>query len=205
MAEGDSQEREVDLEADPVSVERGPEVMRLFEESARPLPRSFHWLYMRSEGAVRAYLPTLLDDLREEGRLESNGDCTWTAVAEAPASGRPPESGDEGARSVADYPWEASLAQALDAAGLHFERRRRECGYELAFARRQFETRLNVEIGRMLALPSDREREIARDARLRANGWQVLRLGVGEVLASPQDCCRRICNCWDKLRKGEFE
>lgn len=179
-----------------ISIESERSVSALF--ARRRLPRSYHWLYTRSDDFARAHLPTVIDGLCEQGQVAANGDGTWTkqdaGQAGAATDGRTPVS----------MAWEETLFEALRQKGVHVAQHRSECGYELALALTAFAAKLDVEIdGRQhQALASQKARDIARDQRLKACGWVVLRLSVSEVVADVSGSRDKVLSFWNKLKDG---
>ena len=179
-----------------VSIESERSVSALF--ARRRLPRSYHWLYTRSDDFARAHLPTVIDGLCEQGQVAANGDGTWTkrdnSQAVAATDGRVPVS----------MAWEEALFEALRQKGVHVVQHRSECGYELALALTAFAAKLDVEIdGRQhQALASQKARDIVRDQRLKTCGWTVLRLSVSDVVADVNGSRDKVLSFWNKLKDG---
>lgn len=184
-----------ELSENSVSIESKRSVMTLLQ--MRNLPRSYHWIYVRCDDFTRAHLPSVLDELCDDETIAALGDDTWS-IAELP---KEIPSGDY---SAAMPPWEASLVECLEREGVPAQSRRTECGYTLAIAMTAFAAKLDVEIdGRQhQLLPSQRAKDIARDKRLKASGWSVLRLEVADVVASPSACCEKVIAVWKKLKDG---
>ena len=188
-----------------VSIESERAVSALF--ARRRLPRSYHWLYRRSDDFSQAHMPSILDKLCDDGTILALGDGTWKLVE---AQG---ESGVRGATALPNGrrtgrvilpEWEVALAEYLEKNGVPVQRRRMECGYTLTLAMTAFAARLDVEIdGRQhQLLPSQRAKDIARDKRLKASGWSVLRLNVADVVASPSACGEKVIAIWKKVKDG---
>ena len=182
-----------------VSVESERAVAALF--ARRRLPRSYHWLYTRSDDFARAHMPSVLDRLCDDGTISAFGDGTWK-LADAPK-----ELADESeaiASGAAVPEWETALAEYLEKKGVPVQRRRMEGGYTLALAMTAFAARLDVEVdGRQhQLLPSQRAKDVARDQRLRASGWSVLRLSVAEVVADVSACGEKVMAVWKKVKEG---
>ena len=186
-----------------VSIESERAVSALF--ARRRLPRSYHWLYRRSDDFTKAHMPSVLDKLCDDGAIFALGDGTWRLAEDGGAPGvrALPDGGALGA-SCPTVEWEEALAEYLERKGVPIQRRRMECGYTLALALTAFAARLDVEIdGRQhQLLPSQRARDIARDQRLKASGWSVLRLSVADVVASPSACGEKVIEVWKKVKDG---
>ena len=184
---------------EPVSIESERAVSTLF--ARRRLPRSYHWLYLRSDDFTKAHMPSVLDKLCDDEVIAALGDGTWKQVDD---SKELVDGGEASTGSMAAPEWETALAEYLMQKGLPVQRRRRECGYALALAMTAFAARLDVEIdGRQhRLLPSQRARDIARDQRLKANGWTVLRLNVEDVVASASACGEKVIAVWKKVKDG---
>jgi len=189
---------------DPVSIESERAVSALF--ARRRLPRSYHWLYRRSDVFSQAHMPSILDKLCDDGVISALGDGTWKQAADGGAMGssRPTEDGDAMGSSRPTMEWEVALAAYLERKGVPIQRRRMECGYVLTLALTAFAARLDVEIdGRQhRLLPLQRAKDIARDQRLKASGWSVLRLDVADVVASPSACGEKVIEVWKKIKDG---
>ena len=182
-----------------VSIESERAVSALF--ARRRLPRSYHWLYRRSDDFTKAHMPSVLDKLCDDGAIFALGDGTWKQADE------PKELVDESEAltgSTAAPEWETALAEYLERKGVTVQRRRVECGFTLALALIAFAARLDIEIdGRQhQLLPSQRAKDIARDQRLKASGWSVLRLSVADVVASPSACGEKVIEVWKKVKDG---
>lgn len=182
-----------------VSIESERAVSTLF--ARRRLPRSYHWLYRRSDDFTKAHMPSVLDKLCDDGVIAALGDGTWKQVDD---SKELVDGGEVITGSMAVPEWETALAEYLMQKGLPVQRRRRECGYTLALAMTAFAARLDVEIdGRQhRLLPSQRAKDIARDRRLKASGWSVLRLDVADVVASASECGEKVIAVWKKVKDG---
>lgn len=183
-----------------IESERG--VAALFAQ--RRLPRSYHWLYKRSDDYARAHMPTVIDGLCETGNIAANGDGTWTQVD--PNANAISAQGDG---SCVNFPvsmaWEDALYEALLKKGERVALHRMECGYELALAFAAFAAKLDVEIvGRQHELASQKAKDIVRDQRLKANGWTVLRLSVAEVVADLYGSRDKVLSIWNKLKDGGY-
>ena len=180
-----------------VSIESERAVSALF--ARRRLPRSYHWLYRRSDDFTKAHMPSVLDKLCDDGAISALGDGTWKQ-ADAPKE----PVGEPFAGNTAAPEWENALAEYLTRKGLNVQRRRVECGFTLALALIAFAARLDIEIdGRQhQLLPSQRAKDIARDQRLKASGWSVLRLSVADVVASPSACGEKVIEVWKKVKDG---
>ena len=190
----------VDLN-DLVSVESERGVTALFEQ--RKLPRSYHWLYKRSDDFARAHMPTVIDSLCDQGKIAANGDGTWTRQDVISVSGSEVAS-ETSARPPVAVAWEEALFEALKQKGVRVVAKREECGYVLALALTAFAAKLDVEIdGRQhQMLASQKAQDIARDQRLKANGWSVLRLRVADVVADLNGSRDKVLSAWNKLKNG---
>lgn len=179
-----------------VSIESERSVSTLF--ARRRLPRSYHWLYTRSDDFARAHLPTVIDSLCDQGRIAANGDGTWTRRD----AGRSVVTTDGGA--PVSMAWEEALFEALRQRGVHVAQHRSECGYELALALTAFAAKLDVEIDGLQhqTLVSQKARDIVRDQRLKACGWTVLRLSVSDVVADVNGSRDKVLSFWNKLKDG---
>ena len=71
--------------ADLVSIESELAVAALIAQ--HELPRSFHWLYKRSDDFTRAHMPSVIDRLCDQGKIAANGDGTWTRQDEVVVAG----------------------------------------------------------------------------------------------------------------------
>ena len=184
---------------DRVSIESERAVSALF--ARRRLPRSYHWLYRRSDDFSQAHMPSVLDKLCDDGTISALGDGTWK-LADAPKE--PIDESAEMSGGTTAPEWEVALAEYLEREGVPIQRRRMECGYTLALAMTAFAARLDVEIdGRQhQLLPSQRAKDVARDQRLKASGWAVLRLNVADVVASPSACGEKVIEVWKKVKDG---
>ena len=185
-----------------VSIESERAVSALF--ARRRLPRSYHWLYRRSDDFSQAHMPSVLDKLCDDGTISALGDGTWKLAEDDGHAGRVtlPDDGHAGREVLPE--WETALAEYLEKNGVSVQRRRKECGYTLTLAMTAFAARLDVEIdGRQhQLLPSQRAKDIARDKRLKASGWSVLRLNVADVVASPSACGEKVIEVWKKIKDG---
>ena len=184
---------------DLVSIESEREISALF--ARRRLPRSYHWLYRRSDDFAQVHMPSVLDKLCDDGTILALGDGTWK-LADAPK--KPMDESEVITGGTVVPEWETSLAEYLEKKGVLVQRRRMECGYMLALAMTAFAARLDVEIdGRQhQLLPSQRAKDIARDKRLKASGWSVLRLKVADVVTSPSACGEKVIAVWNKVKDG---
>jgi len=191
-------------ESNLVSVESERGVAALFAQ--RRLPRSYHWIYKRSDDFARAHLPTVLDCLCEQGRVAANGDGTWTKLEVEPAAAGAGETTEDDNQPPVSMAWEESLYEALRAKGARVALHRHECGYELALALTAFAAKLDVEIdGRQhQMLASQKAKDIARNQRLKASGWTVLRLSVSEVVANLTESRDKVLSAWNKLKDGGY-
>lgn len=188
---------------DPVSIESERELLLLLQNSR--LPRSGHWMYRRCGEFTRLYLPSSLDRLYDDGKLVDQGDGTWELTADAKATAdakTAAESEADGGEKVSAPQWEDDLARYLAGKGVRLFRHRRECGYTLALAMTSFGAKLNVEIdGRQhRLLASQRAKDLARDTRLKANGWEVLRLAVEDVVADVEGCGEKVFAHWNEIK-----
>lgn len=182
-----------------VSIESERAVSALF--ARRRLPRSYHWLYRRSDDFTKAHMPSVLDKLGDDGAISTLGDGTWKQADE------PKELVDESEAitgSTAAPEWETALAEYLERKSVPIQRHRMECGYRLALALTAFAARLDVEIdGRQhRLLPSQRAKDVARDQCLKASGWSVLRLDVADVVASASASGEKVIEVWKKVKDG---
>ena len=184
---------------DLVSIESERAVAALF--ARRRLPRSYHWLYRRSDDFAQAHMPSVLDRLCDDGTISALGDGTWK-LADAPIE--PTDESEVIAGGDVVPEWETALAEYLEKKGVPVQRRRMEGGYTLALAMTAFAARLDVEVdGRQhQLLPSQRAKDIARDQRLRASGWSVLRLKVADVVASASASGEKVIEVWEKVKDG---
>ena len=187
---------------DPVSIESERNVSLLLAQHR--LPRSYHWLYRRSDDFTRVHMPSVLDKLCDDGAISALGDGTWK-MADAQGTdvgGRGARALTDGGKSVPE--WETALADYLAQNGVPVQRRRLEGGFTLAIAMTAFAARLDVEIdGRQhQLLPSQRAKDIARDQRLKASGWWVLRLSVAEVVADLPASGEKVIAVWKKVKDG---
>ncbi len=187
---------------DPVSIESERNVSLLLAQHR--LPRSYHWLYRRSDEFTRAHMPSVLDKLCDDGAIFARGDGTWklTDAQGTAVGGRGARALPDGGKTEPE--WETALADYLAQNGVPVQRRRLEGGFTLAIAMTAFAARLDVEIdGRQhQLLPSQRAKDIARDKRLKASGWSVLRLKVADVVASPSACGEKVIAVWNKVKDG---
>lgn len=182
-----------------VSIESERAVSALF--ARRRLPRSYHWLYRRSDDFTKAHMPSVLDKLCDDGAISALGDGTWKQ-AEAPKE--PVDESETFAGNTAAPEWENALAEYLIQKGVQVQRRRVEGGFTLTLALTAFAARLDVEVdGRQhRLLPSQRAKDIARDQRLKASGWAVLRLDVADVVASASASGEKVIEVWKRVKDG---
>ena len=182
-----------------VSIESERAVSVLF--ARRRLPRSYHWLYRRSDDFTKAHMPSVLNKLCDDEVITALGDGTWK---QADDSKELVDDGEAIAGRETAPEWETVLAEYLMQKGLPVQRRRRECGYTLALAMTAFAARLDVEIdGRQhRLLSSQRAKDIARDQRLKASGWSVMRLDVADVVASASESGEKVIVAWKKVKDG---
>ena len=182
-----------------VSIESERAVAALF--ARRRLPRSYHWLYRRSDDFTKAHMLSVLDKLCDDGAIWALGDGTWEQADERKEL---VDESDAIAGNTAAPEWENTLVEYLTRKGLNVQRRRVESGFTLALALTAFAARLDIEIdGRQhQLLPSQRAKDIARDKRLKASGWSVLRLNVADVVASPSSCGEKVIEVWKKIKDG---
>lgn len=168
--------------------------------ASRRLPRSYHWLYHRCDDYARAHMPSVLDCLAERNVIAANGDGTWTHVEEPLRNSA--EEGTDGRPFVPQ--WEMMLGEYLEKKGVFVQYHRQECGYTLGIAMTAFAAKMNVEVdGRQHeTLPSQRARDIARDKRLTANGWAVMRLTIAEVITDVATCGDLVSSAWKQLKDG---
>ena len=187
------------MEDEFASIESERAVSALF--ARRRLPRSYHWLYRRSDDFAQAHMPSVLDKLCDDGTIFALGDGTWKLV-DTP---KEPVDESESITGTTIVPeWETALAEYLEKQGVPVQRRRMEGGYILALAMTAFAARLDVEIdGRQhRLLPSQRAKDIARDQRLKASGWSVLRLNVADVVSSVSASGEKVIAVWKKVKDG---